>query len=195
MPAISFSNLNTNLNPTPAWRFYCTLPTVSGTVLNGQQLSFYIERCSIPLPGINFEAAAFNSGERQFPNLRTIDIINMVLMEDTNYSVIQYLRAWKNLIIDDQGNYGLPSTYMLPIQLQPYDFTGNSNITLSWPNCAPSRIDSLDFDGTASKHVTCAVAFITNIMDPFTASSNATPPAILPSNVASNGQVGGLGGL
>lgn len=167
MPAIAFKDLDTNLDPTPSWRFFCTLPTVPGSTLQGQTLSFFIERMTAPQVGIEFEPVAFNSGTRQFPNQRTVDSITMVLAEDTKYSVIRYLRAWKNLIIDDNGNYGLPAQYKMPIQLQPFDSTGKSNMTFSWSGCCPSHVDAYDFDGSTTKHVTCSVTFVVDGMDEF----------------------------
>jgi len=182
LPAISWSNL-TDFTPAPSWRFTCTLPTVAGTNLNGQKLSFQVERISCPMPGINFEPAVFNSGERQFPNLRTIGAITISFIEDTNYSILQYLRAWKNLIIDDDGNYGLPASYKKQIQLQPYDETGQSNITLSWSFCAPSQIEPYDFDGSQTRHVTCSVTFVVDAMDPLQPSGSNTSSGITqPSN-------------
>lgn len=187
MPAISWSDANSNLKPTPSWRFYCTLPTVDGTSLNGQTLAFYVERISAPQVGASFEPAPFNSGERQFPNMRTIGQITMTLAEDTNYSVIQYLRAWKNLIVDDNGNYGLPSNYKKQIQLQPLDETGASNFTFSWQGCAPTQVDAYDFDGSVSKHVSCNVVFVVDSMDPFSVSSTSTSSTQTSSGASSVG--------
>jgi hypothetical protein len=169
VPAISYSDLNQQIAPQPSWRFYCTLPTVAGTTLNGQTLSFLIESISIPFPGINFEAAPFNSSERQFPNLRTIGQIQMVLAENTSFVVIQFLEAWRLLIIDDNGNYGLPSAYKQPISLQPLDETGAANVTLTWEGCNPTVVDSYTFDGSSSHHVSCSVTFTVDQMDPITA--------------------------
>ena len=144
-----------------------TLPSVTGTSLSGQQISFYAERVSAPLPGVNFEGAAFNSGERQFPNMRTIEPISMTLAEDTSMSVITYLRAWKNLVIDDNGNYGLPSVYKQALMLQTFDETGAVAKTLTYQGCAPSRVDALDFDGSQTRHVQVNVAFVVDYVDPY----------------------------
>jgi hypothetical protein len=168
VPAISFSDASNILKPAPAWRFYCTLPTISGSsVLNGQTLSFLIENLQAPNVGVSFEAAPYNAGERQFAVMRTIDALQISFAETTNFDVMKYLRAWKNLIIDDVGNFGLPASYKQNIQLQPLDETGEAILTYSWQGCAPSHIDVITFDGSTSHHVLVNATFTVDSLDPW----------------------------
>jgi len=165
LPAIKFSDLDSILAPLPSWRFYATLPTVQGTSLNGQNLSFLIESFIAPNAGVSFEDSPYNAGVRQFPSARTIEQIQIQLVEDTSLTVLKYLRAWKDLVVDDQGNFGLPSKWKQVISLEPLDETGKSVGTLSWTGCGPTRIDSLNFDGASSRHISINVTFVVDAIN------------------------------
>ena len=168
MPGISFKDLSTNLKPTPSWRFYCTLPTISGNaLLNGQKLSFLIENLQAPNVGVSFEASPYNAGERQFAVMRTIDALQMTFAETSGFDVMKYFRAWKDLVLNDDGDFGLPGVYKQAIKLEPLDETGKSIITYTWQGCAPSRIDPIAFDGSSTHHVTESVLFTVDSLDSF----------------------------
>jgi hypothetical protein len=154
MPAIGWSELNSSIDPVPTWRFYCTLPSVSNSnSLNGQKISFNVERATLPIQSLAYEPAPYNAGERKFPSVRTLDVIGISFLEDTSYSVLNYLLGWKNLVVDDSGNFGLPAIYKKQIQLDSLDVQGNVIKSFYYPYCSPTRIDSIDFDGTATKPI------------------------------------------
>lgn len=160
MPAISWADLDTNINPVPIWRFYCTLPSITGSNgLNGQTLSFLVERVTLPIPGIAFEPVPYNAGERKYPATRTLDVIGITFVEDQNYSVLTYFKAWKDLVVDDSGNFGLPSTYKKQLQLDSLNEQGEVIHSFTYPYCAPTRVDSLEFDGTVSRFLPVTIYF------------------------------------
>jgi hypothetical protein len=167
LPAISFSDLNENLKPLPAWRFFATLPTIEGnSALKGEKLSFLIESFTAPMVGVSFEDSPFNASTRQFPSARTLEQIQIQLVEDTSFTVLHYLRAWKDLIVNDRGDFGLPSKWKQNISIEPQDETGKKAGTLTWTGCGPTRIDALTFDGNSSRHVSINVTFVTDSMAP-----------------------------
>jgi hypothetical protein len=129
------------------------MPSIENSPLNGQDLSFYVERITLPIKGVAYEPAAFNAGERKFPAARTLDTLGITFIEDTSYNVFQYLMAWKQAVVDDYGNFGLPKDYKKKIQLDSLDEQGNVILSFSYSYCSPTRIDSIDFDGTATKFV------------------------------------------
>jgi hypothetical protein len=125
--------------------------------------------------GIEYESVPFNSGTRNFPIGQIVDALSFSLMETTAYGAISYMRAWKNMVIDDQGNFGLPATYKKPVTLEGLDETGATVVTFQWLDCSPTRVESYDFDGSQTGHVSAQVTLaIDNVAVP-QVGSGSTP--------------------
>jgi hypothetical protein len=162
MPALKFSDISSQLlEPAISWRFYCTLPTVDEGAddLNGQFLSFLVERVQLPIVGVAFEPSPYNAGERKFPAARTLDVVGISFIETSKYQVLNYMWAWKRLVVQENGNFGMPANYKKPIQLDAFNQQGIRTRSFRYPYCAPSRIDNLEFDGSGTKAITVNVVF------------------------------------
>lgn len=164
MPAINFKDLDEAIKPIPAWRFYTTLPNFGGSSSGGQKLSFLVETFMAPNVGVTFEDAAFNAGTRSFPSSRTVDQIQIQLAENTSLDVLNYLRDWKNKIVNDRGDFGLPSEWKKDISIELMDETGQVIDKLSWYGCGPTRVDALTFDSMSSRHISINVTFVVDGM-------------------------------
>jgi hypothetical protein len=155
------------IKPAPAWRFTVTLPDLPGQQAAGQTIHLLVERFTSTHKGLDYEPAPFNAGSRNFPTARVTDGITITFAETSGYDVIRLFRSWKNLVIDDDGNFGLPSQWKKDITLSPLDETGDSVGSFRYTGCSPARVDPYEYDGAHTSHVSAVVSFSVDNSDPF----------------------------
>ena len=170
MPAIAFDDVDTALEPVPAWRFYCALPDLPGIASAGSTLSFLVQRFTGTHRGIMYEQTPFQAGARNFPTGFHTDNIQIVVVENDRFLFTQVIRAWAALVIDLTGAYGLPATYKKSITVDALDETGAVLETFSWDFCSPTVQDPFDWDGASTHYLLTGCGFVTD--GPRTASTS-----------------------
>lgn len=151
--AISWSDLDSNLKPAPSWRFIVTFPSIPNSKISGQTLQFLVERFTASHKGIEYEPAVFAGSSRHFAVGFAVDALNMVLAETLSYDVVKAFRSWMDIVIDADGNYGLPAKYKKTIRLQPLTEGDDTAVTFAWSGCSPQRIEGYDYDGSQTNHI------------------------------------------
>jgi len=151
MPAVSYSDINTNVKPAPNWRFWLTFPNIPGAQQAGQRLPFLAQRVAGVQKSIEVEPIVFEAGVRHFPIGWSVDNLVIQLVEDLDATVSKAIRRWINMVIDNDNNFGIPggpNGYKKDFSLQSLGPDGQPIVTFSWKSCMPLRLDSYEWDGT-----------------------------------------------
>ncbi len=178
MAGISYTNINTSVTPAPSWRFIVQFPTIPGSKVTAQQLSFMVQRITASQKNLDVEPIVFQAGVRHFPTGWSVDNISLTFAEDISYDVASAFRSWIDIVVSDNGVFGLPggtNGYKQQISLQAIDYTGAVDCTFTWTDCMPAKIDGYDFDGTATQHIMPTVSFAVDSIGVLTLGNTATP--------------------
>ena len=180
--------MSTVLSPLPAFRFQCTLPTVSASTSSSSSgsgaqqgpdvVALLVERFTPPMGSLDSEAVPFQSGSRNFPVGAVSDTMSIQFIEDSNLSVTQYFLNWRALVRDSLGNFGLPSKYKQAVSLTPVGFDGSDVGVFSWASCWPLHITVADFDGMVNGYTSVTVTLAVDF-DDFTLNGNGSGSAAL----------------
>ena len=161
MPAISWSTLDSDLAPLPAWRFYCQLPAVAG----GNLVDAMVERISATIGTIEVETVPFNAGTRNFAMGRSIDALTITFVETTKLDVLNGINTWMDKTLNKNGDFAMPATYWQTITLQPLDEQGNVAGTFTYTCAFPTHVQGFDQDGSQVNHVSPVATFSVNSGD------------------------------
>lgn len=95
---------------------------------------------------IDFQTVSIDSDQRfqagtktKYPRFMSMADVSISFFEDVKYTTSQYLAYWKNMVVDADGNYKLPSYYKKDIYLFAFDIISNDNPTFvgkmegAWP--------------------------------------------------------------
>lgn len=174
MPAASYTDLST-IEPAPPWRFWLTLPDIPGSPVAGQKLPFLVSRVSGPGKAVEIEPVVFNAGVRHFPTGWSVDNLMITFVEALKYDVVVAIRKWIDAVVDDDGNYSLPATYKKPVTLEGLGYDGKTQCTFEWTDCMPQRLDGYEWDGSASNHLSPALALSVDGVKAPQLASSSTP--------------------
>ena len=165
MPALTWSDINTNFTPLPAWRFFVSFPPILAP--NPKTLAINAQRVSIPILNMDPDIVPFGPSVRAFAATRTTDPLTVTFCEDTSFSVIDMFISWTQLVIDSLGNFSLASTYWQPISFEPILNDGKSGKKYTFNHCWPTHIAGLDWDGSTVGHITPTITFATDPLNNF----------------------------
>ena len=130
-------------DPQLSWRWACLMPDLPGSNAKSPPLT-YVERIPVSHVGTDPKPRHGGATNRYYPQLSDISAVNVQFYEDENHLVDTYLDAWRDLVYDGDGNYGLPADYKLPIVIMFY--TGRNgqspNKSTILEGCWPAQRDS-----------------------------------------------------
>lgn len=142
--------------PQPAigWRFTAIMPADFGTVP-----PHYIDKCSLTQTMIEAAGTYNVGGQMYFPKDRNVDAMTMTFYEDLTYTVYKYFQTWRNRVLDNNGNYGLPVNYKRTIQVIMNDYAGSDALTVTYNGCWPTRPADMTPDGETSGRIIATCLF------------------------------------
>lgn len=164
----SITDIRARKEPALQWRWLVVIPSISGIVSNAQSLgqtihtpnisqiyTNYIEDISFPHIIAPAHSRFIEGGHVYFPEAKNIQHASITFYEDYSYLTTNYLYTWKSLVVDVNGNYGIPGEpsdvdgssngYKQPINLFTYDVTGKCNFQAILAGCFPTGISSATY--------------------------------------------------
>lgn len=167
MPAISFSNAS-KVVPAPSWRFYVEFPTlaealgVNNTFLQDGSLSLQVMSFGLQHKTIEHEEVFYNSGHRFFPTGTQIAPLAVTFLENEAFTVAQFYTAWRNLVIFENGNFGLPKDFCKPLTFTPLTSQNKEVLPRLYEDCFPISLEGEQFDGASTNFITSTITFLSN---------------------------------
>ena len=169
--------LDTLESPAVSWNFRILLPEITGNTnaINesktppGDWLSktkelikdygLNVESIDFSLPSITSNPRKYCGRDMNFPGRVNVDSFAIKFYEDSDYTVTNYLIMWRQKVINDVGDYGLPAQYKKPIVCWAYNCTGEKQTTFKLLGCFPEKIGGYNFDNSNSGLITLNCAF------------------------------------
>jgi hypothetical protein len=153
MAGIALSAILALSDPAPSWRFVVTLPPIisstSTTTANIYLGPEYVMHFDLPMPHIMPEDEHWANSYRYHPTNVQVDDINLSLYVDSNYSALNYMEAWRQLIFNmATGNIGLPVDFKKTIKVDALDVEGNKAMTAMCFQCWPTSRMQINYDGS-----------------------------------------------
>ena len=113
----------------------------------------FVESVTIPIPSIDPEAV-FRAGRRfYYPKFQDIGDVAATFYETHAFTVTNWIKEWKALIMDENGLYGLPSDYARDIVLYAVDPTGTRRAELRIKRCFPTTGDVYPYSSGNSERL------------------------------------------
>lgn len=168
-------------SPAPAWKYVAVLPELSNTNrVEGTAGAQGFNNLSSPkavfsskasLPGILVESfevnhIGINSVQRfysartiNFPGRMSVSSFTINFYETDTYQVTDYLALWRNNVVNDNANFGLPCDYKKDVRLFAFDYQGNYAAKFILSGVYPELVSSYSYDGTTSDRLKVSCTF------------------------------------
>ena len=138
-------------------------PALSGVFPSGLSAAQYIAVEAINFEHLNIESVPRHNGYTSihFPGFNNLQSVNIAFYETEDYLVTKYLRSWQRLVIDKNGNYGVPSSFKQNIVFRCYGWSDTTTPKLEGTlvGCWPTTQSDLAMDYTTSGRVVVSCAF------------------------------------
>ena len=145
----------------PSWMWTIDIyPPSSGGVPAISNLR--VMNVSLPFSYINSKDVFRAASNIYFPHFNNIENISIGFLETEDLFLLQAIQTWQSLIVDSNGNYGLPINYMGNIVLTLRDNAGNSRGTCTLYGIWPSKLDPWQLTYENANHLAVQVEFSTN---------------------------------
>jgi hypothetical protein len=146
MAGVTYSQI-AKIRPAILWRFLATLPKFQGMTLD---LTPYVSSISSGGVQIATEDEHVAGIMASFPTHGTVDDVTITFVEDSSYSITSYLEIWRNTVLSNNGDFGLPYDYQKTITLEPLDETGKVKAIYKFINCYPVSRHALEYSGEST---------------------------------------------
>lgn len=137
------------LDPMMSFSWVCLMPTLPGNVALPASM---VEDIDAPFATINAQTFIRGGKEIKVSGKQDISDLSVSFYEDNAGNSAQYIERWRQLIRDDNGNFGIPSPttasgYYKPISV--YVLGPNSRVLLEliFLDCWPTTRESYRYSG------------------------------------------------
>lgn len=164
MSGISFNSVLQLQDPAPAWRLLAHLPDLPA-IPASDRLPLMpaktaippvrVESASLPQFIITEETEFFGGSSDYFATTTTIGDLSMTFFETGDYDVLEYLYHWQMLVVDTDGNYGLPAVYKKPITIEALKVTGKVGKIFRLLKCWVLTVTPLEYTSASSERIIC----------------------------------------
>lgn len=170
-----------------SWCWYMVMPDIPdtsavplgsiGTIVGGQPLIscpwYYVQTANLPLRTITTESVKRNGHDAHRPSGYNVGQLSVGLFLDSESKAHQYLKAWQGLVlanstakvVQNQGNWGYPSSYMKDITLVVLSVRRNLLLNVRFINCWPTELTPVDFTSGEATALVQAVNFMVEDVD------------------------------
>ena len=161
MAGIKFSTVDA-LQPAIAWRYKLTLPTFSDNAQGSDPSVITVRKppvsdfaCAFTVNPrtISTDSSYVAASHRAFPTEYGVEAFTIRFIENKDFGVMRFFRAWQRRVITPEGYFGLPKDYKRPIIIEPLDTKGQTAVKLTYADCWPTGLASFDLDGTQTGFV------------------------------------------
>lgn len=131
-------------------------------------LILYAERMQVTFPKTPFRPRYNEGSNSYFPETSDIDGINITFYEAADFRVTNFIKLWRKLIKDADGNYGMPDTYKKEIHAKLFSQDNMSSPikTLKYIGCAPTDQTAFELQyDDATGRITVEVQFSVDSME------------------------------
>lgn len=160
MSNITLETILAMADPATNWDWEVELPEINGLKLKSE----YVEDMELPLMNIGAVGRHSAGSQTFYPGENNTASFNMTFYEDVSYLSTTYLLAWQALVVDGDGNYGLPHAgvgggYKKDITFKAFD--GKNGVAMEGVlhGCWPSAPTGLSFSSQASERIRINCSF------------------------------------
>lgn len=164
MAGISLTSLYNRSDVLPLFRFECNLPdiiTVEGARLQPPDIT-YVQKFSLPSQSITTEDETWAAWQRNFPTGSTVEDVSLTFVEDNELTVTEYLRQWRRVVHDENGDFGQPGGddgYWKRIIFYPLDTAGKRIRKYTVTDTYPIIVSPYEYDGESSTYLLVTATF------------------------------------
>lgn len=167
--------------PAPAWKYVAVLPELSNTnpletTANAQGYNnisspkakfsskaslpgILVESFEVSHVGINSVQRFYSARTINFPGRLSVSSFTINFYETDTYQVTDYLSLWRNNVVNDNANFGLPRDYKKDVFLFAFDFQGNNTAKFILSGVYPENVQAYSYDGTSSDRLKVGCTF------------------------------------
>lgn len=148
-------------DPAPDWRYLVRWPEIKGVTSRMANEWVIAETLTFTHPSIPSQGRHGGGTMTYFPDFNNIASSSITLYEDQYYSALFYIMSWRNLVIDQEGNYGLPIEYKRNIDIEIYSIFDSSEPTIvgTLYGVWPSEISAFEYSYEGQDRIKLQVDF------------------------------------
>lgn len=155
MPSLSYDDANELDDPAIGWKFYCDFPTMNGVSVKNAQLM----RAQLEHTAIDAQPSFVAGTNLHYPKDFNVPPLSLTFHEEKSYSALRYLNAWRQLVVDNAGNYGIPKDYKRDLKITLVDLNGKDAMTITYIGCWPTHPMGYTLDSDSSHLVVTMCTF------------------------------------
>lgn len=122
-------------------------------------MGLFVQGIDIPQVTVSSNPRKYSGRDLNFPGRVNVQSFSIQFYEDRNYNVTNYLNLWKQAIVNDNGDYGLPVQYKKPIRVYSYDEDGFKRILFSMWECYPETTQGYSYSSANSGRIVLSASF------------------------------------
>lgn len=122
-------------------------------------MGIYVEGIDIPSIGITSNPRKYCGRDINYPGRVNVDSFNVRFYEDRKYLTTNYLTMWRQLVVNDAGDYGLPVDYKKVIKCYAYDSFGFKHILFKMHGCYPEKASGYSYAGSNNGRIIVNCSF------------------------------------
>ncbi len=159
IPSLSRNRAQQLAPPAIDWRWVVNLPSIPGAP---NSKNIVVEAIEFPHFSISAIPRFNGASNRHYPGISEISAFAMTFYEDNMFSATKYLYAWKSLVVDTNGIYGVPADYKKDLRLRMYDIQDHIMFNGTLQECWPTNISSYSLNYNDSNRLTISAQFATD---------------------------------
>jgi hypothetical protein len=163
-------------DPAPSWMWTMDIIYGGNYIVNALQ----VLEVTFPFTYIDVDGRYRGGTTIYFPGKNNIDKVTVSLYETEDFAMLQAIKLWQGIIVNDDNIHGLPIDYMGNIVLNLYDNVGRPRASCNLAGCWPAQLSDWQLNYQQSGHLQMSVSFSVNNSE-FTFYDTAGTPFVPPS--------------
>lgn len=168
-PGNPYAGINARPDPVMAFDWYTELPIIQPAVGSPMSLPwYYVEEANLPTRQFGVRSIFREGRDRHYPDKYSVDALRLSIYADNSNVALQYIEAWKGLIINPTttqnaylygGGYGQRSKYSRSIKSFILSANKTTLVEFEYIECWPTGIEPVNLQSNGSDRVVWHVAF------------------------------------
>lgn len=161
MARTSMQNVKALADAAQSWNFDLFLPSIPGSAVPAQQLTFKCKTSAVPASSLNIVPVELHGVKKQEAGNAIYDhTMNATFLETVDYTTMSAFRAWRNFMRSWRDNTGTNSAqYKVNLEMDLYDNAGNIARTVILVGAWPSAIAEVAYSGNEANPIDVQITF------------------------------------